>query len=86
MMSAINAREGPYGCMGISSWDKGRGYGYQIYREEFLEELASEPILKLARQRRTKWGGEILPRKKKRWCTCVQSKKTLGKFKDFQLL
>lgn len=52
--------------MGISSWDKGRGYGYQIYREEFWEKLASEPILKLARQRRTKWGGEILPREKKK--------------------
>lgn len=52
-----------------------------------MEELASEPILKLAGQRRTKWGGQILPReKKKRWCTCIQSKKVFGKFKDFQLL
>lgn len=31
-----------------------------------MEELASEPILKLAGQRRTKWGGQILPREKKK--------------------
>lgn len=51
--------------MGISSWDKGRGYGCPIDREEFLEKLASDPKLKLMRQSGAKWGGEILPVEKK---------------------
>lgn len=65
MRAALNARKEPRRCTGISPWGKVRRNGCQIInREDLLEKLASEPTPKVARQRRVKWGGEVLLRGK----------------------
>ena len=49
-----------------------------INRETLLEKLASEQRLSVAKQRRRRWGGKILPGKKL-WCPYVHRKKNVWK-------
>ena len=57
-----------------------KGCGYKINIEDFLEESASEPRLRVARQ-----SGEGRFDQLKIWCMCIQNKEAFSSFKDLHL-
>lgn len=57
-----------------------KGRGCKINIEDFLEESASEPRLRVVRQ-----SGEGRFDQGKIWCTCIQSKEAFSSFKDLRL-